>query len=74
MKKSKKTQQQTQQIPVQPRLVKAGEVAARAVESERKPEVKAKAPAIDPALMRTPRNAVEARSMFDALFGEDRAA
>lgn len=78
MRKTKKTQQQGQQMTVQPqpRLVKAGQVvAAREAQSE-VPEVKAevkKAPAIDPALLRTPRDAREARSMFEALFG-DKAA
>jgi hypothetical protein len=79
MKRTKKAQQQqgTQQVAVQPRLVKAGEIAAReaaqAVEAERKVEAP-KAPAIDPALRRTPRNAVEARSMFEALFGDENKA
>jgi hypothetical protein len=73
MKKTTKTKQGTQETAIKPRLVKAGELAAReAVEAERKPEVK-KAPPIDPALLRKPRNAVEARSMFEALFG-DKAA
>lgn len=75
MRKKTKTQQQGPQAPVQPRLIKAGQVAAReaqAAASEPKPDVK-KAPAIDPALLRTPRNASEARSMFEALFG-DKAA
>ena len=77
MKRTKKTEQQqgTQKAVVQPRLVKAGELAAReAVEADRKPEVKAKTPAVDAALRRPPRNAIDARSMFDALFGEDKAA
>jgi hypothetical protein len=80
MKRTKKTEQQqeTQKAVVQPRLVKAGELAAReaaqAVEADRKPEVKAKTPAVDAALRRPPRNAIEARSMFEALFGEDKAA
>jgi len=70
MKKNEKTAQQGHQAPIQPRLVKAGQVAAQA--SEAKPEVK-KVPTVDPALRRTPRNANEARSMFEALFG-DKAA
>lgn len=70
MRKSKNTQHEAQ-IPVQPRLVKAGQQASAAV-AEPKPEVK-KAPAIDPALLRTPRNANEARSMFEALFGNKAA-
>jgi hypothetical protein len=79
MKRTKKAQQQgTQQVPVQPRLVKAGELAAReaaqAVEAEQRKVEAPKAAAIDPALRRTPRNAVEARSMFEALFGENKAA
>jgi hypothetical protein len=74
-KKTTKTQQGQPQGSLQPRLVKAGEIAAReaasAVEAERKPEIKA--PTIDPALRRTPRNATEARSMFEALFGDQAA-
>lgn len=75
MKTTKKAQQQiSQPTLIQPRLVKAGErAAAQAIEAERKAEAKAKAVAIDPALLRTPRNANEARSMFDKLFG-DKAA
>lgn len=79
MKRTKKAQQQQgmPQVAVQPRLVKAGEIAAReaaqAVEAERKVEAP-KPSAIDPALLRKPRNAVEARSMFEALFGENKAA
>jgi len=76
MRKTKKTQEQGQKTPEQPRLVKAGQVAAaRDAQTEAhdvKAEVK-KVPAIDPALLRTPRNANEARSMFEALFG-DKAA
>ena len=68
MRKSKNTQHEAQ-IPTQPRLVKAGQQAAVA---EARPEVK-KAPVIDPALRRTPRNANEARSMFEALFGNKAA-
>ena len=78
MKKKTTAQQETHQVTVRPRLVKAEEIAAReaaqAVEAERKADAKAKSPAVDPALLRTPRNAVEARSMFDALFGDKEAA
>ena len=69
------TQQVTDQVTIRPRLVKADEIAAReaaqAAEAERNAEMKAQA--VDPALLRTPRNAVEARSMFEALF-DNRAA
>jgi hypothetical protein len=62
---------------VRPRLVKAGEVAAReaavAAEAERRAQTAVKEPAINPALKRTPRNAVEARDMFKALFNEEAA-
>jgi hypothetical protein len=72
MKSIKKAQQQGSAPVVRPRLVKAGELAAReaAAKVERKPEAQAKAPTINPALKRTPRNAVEARDMFNALFNE----
>ena len=73
MKSIKKAQQQgSAPVTVRPRLVKAGELAAReaAAKVERKPEAQAKAPMINPALKRTPRNAVEARDMFNALFNE----
>ena len=76
MRRTKKTAQQGQKTSEQPRLVKAGQVAAAREAQAEAPEVKAevkKAPAIDPALLRTPRNATEARSMFEALFG-DKAA
>ena len=77
MKKRTTAQQGTEQVTTRPRLIKADEIAAReaaqAVEAERKAEEKAKASTMDPALLRKPRNAVEARSMFEALFG-DKAA
>lgn len=80
MKTRKQKAQQQQGIAnAQPRLVKAGQVAAQretaeAAKAEVAAQVKAQAkPKIDPALRRTPRNAVEARSMFEALFG-DKAA
>jgi hypothetical protein len=76
MKKKATAQQETRRVTVRPRLVKADEIAAReaalAEEAERKAEMKAKLPA-DPALLRTPRNATEARSMFEALFGKEAA-
>lgn len=77
--RKQKAQQQQGTANAQPRLVKAGQVAARretaeAAKAEAAAQVKAQAkPQIDPALRRTPRNAVEARSMFEALFG-DKAA
>ena len=75
MTKKKKVQSQvTAPTAVRPRLVKAGEVAAReaAMEAERRQEIQARAkePVVNAALKRTPRNAVEARDMFNALFNE----
>lgn len=74
----KKTKKAEQQVPApaanRPRLIKAGELAAReaamAAEAERRQEVQAKEPVVNAALKRTPRNAVEARDMFKALFNE----
>ena len=73
MKKKAIAQQGTEKVTVRPRLVKADEIAAREAAMAEEAEMKAKAPAVDPALLRTPRNANEARSMFEALFG-DKAA
>ena len=73
MKSTTKTKQQgSAPVTVRPRLVKAGEIAAReaAAKVERTPEAQAKTPTINPALKRKPRNAVEARDMFNALFNE----
>ena len=78
MNRRKKQQQQGQeqeqeQVAVRARLVKADELAAReaareAALAEAKAEAQAKAADIAPALKRTPRNATEARNMFEALF------
>ena len=73
MKKKATAQQGIHQVTVRPRLVKADEIAAREAAQAEEAEQKAKAPAVDPALLRKPRNAMEARSMFEALFG-DKAA
>jgi hypothetical protein len=76
-KKKVAAKQGQTQVTVRPRLVKAGEVAAReaavAAEAERRAQTAVKEPAINPALKRTPRNAVEARDMFKALFNEEAA-
>ena len=77
MKKKTTAKQETKQVTVRPRLVKADELAAREAAQAEEAEMKAKAkavPAVDPALLRTPRNAMEARSMFEALFGDKEAA
>ena len=73
--KKKAAKQEQAQVVVRPRLIKAGELAAReaAVEAERRAQTAVKEPAINPALKRTPRNAVEARDMFKALFNEEAA-
>lgn len=57
------------QSPTAPRLRKAGEEPAKmaAVQTEVKSAPVKKA-TINPEFKRTPRNAVEARSMFEALF------
>ena len=83
MKTRKTAQQQAgtkQQTPIQARLVKSNEMAAREAAREAaiaevhaEAQAQAKAPAVNPALKRTPRNATEARNMFEALFG-NRAA
>lgn len=75
MKKTRKPEQQgSAPATVRPRLVKAGDLAAKAaadaVKAERKIEAQAKAPAVNPALNRKPRSAAEARDMFNALFNE----
>jgi hypothetical protein len=73
MKRTTKPHEQGKAVvAVSPRLVKAGEIAARAAENAAKSERKAetKGIQINPALKRTPRNAVEARDMFKALFNE----
>ena len=76
-KKKAAAKQGQAQVAVRPRLVKAGELAAReaamAAEAERRAQTAVKEPAINPALKRTPRNAVEARDMFKALFNEEAA-
>lgn len=78
--KTRKTAQQQQentkqQTPVQARLVKSNEMAAREAAREAaiaevhaEAQAQAKAPVVNPALKRTPRNAIEARNMFEALF------
>jgi hypothetical protein len=78
MKTRKTAQQQEntkQQITVQARLVKSNEMAAREAAREAaiaevhaEAQAQAKAPVANPALKRTPRNATEARNMFEALF------
>ena len=72
---TRKRQQQGQQkqVTVRARLVKADELAAReaareAAMAEAQAEAQAKAATVNPALKRTPRNATEARNMFEALF------
>lgn len=63
-KKNQKTQEHKKIVV--PRLVKAAVVAAREAEAAQPPVAeKAARPVI-----RTPRNAVEARDIFNALFGE----
>jgi len=75
--KNKAVEQAATPAVIRPRLVKAGELAAReaerAADAIRKVETRAKA-ALNPALKRAPRSANEARSMFDALFGGNEAA
>jgi hypothetical protein len=72
-KKNTTTQQGMDRTIVAPKLVKANEVAARIAaqtEAERQREQKLREQrAIKPAV-RTPRNAIEARDMFNALFNE----
>ena len=71
MRLRKKTNQNPNPPVQAPRLIKAEELAAReAALAESRVESQAKEPAINPALLRTPRNANEARNMFNALFNE----
>ena len=71
-KKSNMKAQETNKPVVAPRLVKATEFAARVeaqTEAERIREQQAKERIARP-IIRTPRNAVEARDVFNALFHE----
>ena len=75
MRKRQQQGTEQQQVRVQARLVKAEELAAReaareAALAEAQAEAQAKAATINPALKRTPRNATEARNMFEALFNQ----
>jgi hypothetical protein len=68
----KATEVSTQQVIV-PRLVKAAELAKREAaeaEAERAREMAAAAERVVKPAIRTPRNAVEARDLFNSLFNE----
>jgi hypothetical protein len=67
--RSKKTQKNEESKPVLvPRLVKAADVAAREAAAVELQQVAAEK-VIKP-VVRTPRNAMEARDIFNSLFGE----
>jgi hypothetical protein len=73
--KTKRAAQQGTSVAAAPRLIKADAVAAREAEEAARAVHKAtirrsKESGPNPALKRTPRNAMEARDMFKALFNE----
>jgi hypothetical protein len=73
IKKHTKTQQGIDRTVVAPKLVKATEVAARMAaqtEAERLREEQLRQQRAAKPPVRTPRNAIEARDMFNALFNE----
>jgi hypothetical protein len=68
--KNKKIQMSEEKKPVSvPRLVKAADVAAREAAVVEQ-QLHAPVQKIVKPVLRTPRSAVEARDMFNALFGE----
>jgi hypothetical protein len=68
-KKKTKTQQGAVTTVVVPRLVKATEVAAREA-ARTEAEQQAREQRVVKPVVRTPRNAMEARDLFNSLFNE----
>ena len=66
MRAKKNTTNEVKKQVVIPRLVKAAEVAAREAEAAQPAVVERQVKPI----VRTPRNAMEARDIFNSLFGE----
>ncbi len=68
MKRTKGNTEDTNKVVQAPRLVKAEVFEARLEAKRAEAEALKARPQVNPAVLRAPRNANEARSMFDSLF------
>ena len=68
MKSTKENSAVATAVTQAPRLVKAETFAARLEAKKAEAEALKARPQVNPAVVRAPRNATEARSMFDSLF------